>query len=900
MGALWLIILGFVIAPFAPRLAHRWPVAAGWILAALPAAIFAWGLTLAPGVFDGRPVAYGMDWAPQLGLRFSFLVDALGLLFTLLISGIGVLVFIYAGSYMVDHPLRGRFMAFLLMFMSSMLGVVLADNMFNVYVFWELTSVSSFLLIGLEAQEKEARTAAWRAMLVTVFGGLALLAGMVLLGQATGTFELSAAREAGPLADHALYTPILVLILLAAFTKSAQFPFHFWLPGAMAAPTPVSAYLHSSTMVTAGVYLLARLAPNLAGTESWRWALTVAGALSIFIGAIAAIRQTELKKLLVFTTIGALGVMVMLLGIGTTKGVSAAVAFLVAHAFYKAGLFMMAGATLHMTHESDVRGISGLRRISPVLAVIGILAAASMVGLPGFLAFPAKEAALKSLEEGGGWVLRIVLATGAASYVLVGLLVGVRPFWGRLTHPEAHGPGFSIALGPAVCAILGIALSLVHDSVTSPMIGAAARSINPAAANPDLAIWHGVNVALLLSIAAVTGGVLLYLAWKHVYRALRVLDPIERVGPGAAYEGFMLGVEQGAKWHTRIVQNGYLRVYILVSLVAAGAGILGTLIVKNGLPTSFFEGQVYPYEVGLATMAVLGAGTAAVARNRLTAIVSLGVVGYAVAMLFVVLGAPDLAMVQIAIDTMTVVVFALMLYHLPDFKRLSWRWTKLRDAGIGALVGGSATLLLMGVDESALGREVAQYYLQNSAIYAHGRNVVNVILVDFRALDTMGEATVVAVAAIGVTVLLSVVSREGRRKFGEGSPILETSARYLTPFISLFAVVILLQGHNRPGGGFLGGLLAGAAIALHSLAFGARATASRLRLDYIIMMAAGLGLMLFTAFVSFFFGEPMLTGHWLLGEYFGMHLGTPVLFDTGIFFVVVGVLALLTIRLVRA
>jgi multicomponent Na+:H+ antiporter subunit A len=904
MGLLWVVISGFMAAMAAPPLMRRWPRAAGWLFAAIPAAIFGYCLSVAPGVVRGDVIRWSYPWAPELGLELSFLLDGLSLLWVLLISGIGALILVFAGEYMAEHPRRGRFLSFMLMFMGSMLGVVLADNLLNLYVFWELTTVTSFLLIGFDGEKEGARAAAWRSMMVTVTGGLGLLAGAILLGQVGGSLEMSSLRDAGDVVrEHRLYGWILGLMLLAALTKSAQFPFHFWLPGAMAAPTPVSAYLHSSTMVTAGVYLLARLLPTIGGTQEWMLALTAAGGLSVTLGAVLAIRQVELKRLLVYTTFGALGVMVMLLGMGSAHAVNAAMAFLLAHALYKASLFLIAGTLTRMTGEYDARRLHGLRHAAPVLAAVGVVSAAAMIGLPGFLGFSAKEAALKTLEDDKTWLLRGVLTLGAGSYVLVGLLVGVKPFLGPRPEEPPRAPRLALLMGPAVCAAAGLLLAQMHQSIASPLVGAAARASHPVAVNPDLSMWHGFNAALALSAAAVVLGLVLYLFWEPLQRRLAIFDPQERWSFERTYDRMQAATEWLAVAHTRVVQNGYLRVYIFITLLTVGAAVMTPLLLFGGIPKRLSVGPVHLYETGLIVLTLVGALTAALARERLTAIMSLALVGYSVALLFVAMGAPDLAMVQIAIDTMTVIIFALMLYHLPDFRSLSSKAVKLRDLALCAVVGGSATFLLFGVIGSALGKDVAEFYLANSLPEAKGRNVVNVILVDFRALDTLGEATVIAIAALGVTVLLAEISKSGqRRSKGRKSPILQTSAQYMTPFIVIFAAVVLLQGHNVPGGGFLGGLIAAAALALHALAFGRRETVWRLRLDFSTVMGIGLAVMLIAGLAGPALGAPYLTGLWFKEPVttINVSLGTPTLFDAGIALVVVGVVSLLVLRLVRS
>ena len=445
----------FVLAALAPWITRPLGRAAGWVFALLPAAFAVMLGTLAPQVAAGTPVRETLEWVPQLGLRLTLSVDGLGLLFGMLITGVGALVLVYAQGYLEGHEHLGRMFSYLLMFMGAMLGVVLTDNLLAMFVFWELTSISSYLLIGFDHNRLKARKAALQALLITGGGGLALLVGVLMLGSLAGTYNVSEmlAGKEGVLASD-LYVPIAALFALGAFTKSAQFPFHFWLPGAMEAPTPVSAYLHSSTMVKAGIYLLARLSPVLGGTELWETMLTVAGATTMVLGAVLAIRQTYLKKLLAYSTVSSLGIIVMGLGIGTPYAVEAAIVYLFAHALFKGALFMVAGAIDHGTGERDVERLGGLARAMPALAVVGVLAALSMAGLPPLMGFIGKELLLKGTLKAPEWsgVLTGLTVFTALLTVTIALLTGIKPFIGKTlpTPHEPHARGRAAA-GPGRC-----------------------------------------------------------------------------------------------------------------------------------------------------------------------------------------------------------------------------------------------------------------------------------------------------------------------------------------------------------------------------------------------------------------------------------------------------------------
>jgi multicomponent Na+:H+ antiporter subunit A len=723
----------------------------GWFLALVPLGLFAGFAAMAPAVLAGTPVRAAASWIPALGVRLSFHVDGLGLLFALLITGVGALVTVYAGGYLGAHPHRGRFYATLFAFMGSMLGLVLADNLVLLFVFWELTSLTSYLLIGFEHEDEAARDAALQALLVTGAGGLALLAGALLLARVAGTFELSALLGRGDAvrADPA-YAAILVLVLLGAFTKSAQVPFHFWLPSAMAAPTPVSAYLHSATMVKAGVYLLARLSPVLGDTGAWRAGLTAVGAATLVVGAWLALRQTDLKRILAYTTVAALGALTALLGVGTTAAVTAAVVFLLGHALYKGALFLVAGAVDHETGARDAEGLRGLGRGMPITATAAAAAAVSMAGLPPTFGYLGKELLYEVAHD--HVALAAVAVLGNVLYVAAAALV-LRPFFGPAggRAGPAEAPA-SLWIGPAVLAALGVVLGLA-PAVARPLVAGAAGAVLARPVAPDLALWHGLTPAVALSALTLAGAAIAFRIRARL-RGWALGGLPARLGPARGYAGALRALYAVAAAQTRVLQNGslrwYLRVTLVVTIALAGWALLG----RGAFAWPAAGPAATAFDVGLGALVLLAAFTATASTSRFAAVAALGAVGYGIAVVYALHGAPDLAMTQVVVDTLTVILFVLVFRHLPRFTALSSARTRVRDAVIAGAAGAFVTAAMWAAMTAGGPPPISGFFLEASVPGGHGRNVVNVILVDFRALDTMGEITVLALAALGVVALL--------------------------------------------------------------------------------------------------------------------------------------------------
>jgi multicomponent Na+:H+ antiporter subunit A len=765
VGILAAVLSGFVAAAAAPLVYRLCRGLTGYVLALLPIGLVVYfGSFLGP-VAAGATIDAGCPWFPELGIDLTFHVDGLGLLFALLVSGVGALILIYGGGYLKGHPFLGRFYLYVLSFMASMLGVVLSDNLVTLFIFWELTSLTSYFLIGFENERREARDAAWQALLVTGLGGLALLAGCILMGQAGGSMEVTElASRGGDLRRHALYLPILFCILGGAFTKSAQVPFHFWLPNAMEAPTPVSAYLHSVTMVKAGVYLLARLAPVLGGTGQWLGLVGGFGAATMITGAWIAYTQTDLKRILAYSTVSVLGLLTMLIGLGTELAVQAAVVYLLAHSLYKGALFMAAGTVHHETGERDITRLGGLVRVMPVTAAATALAAFSMAGLPPLFGFIAKEALYEATTHAAPAVaITVASVVASALLVSVSLTLAFKPFLGRLLpvpkHPHEAPP--SLWLGPVLLSGLGLAAGIAPQVAGAWILVPAAAAVLGHETHVHLALWHGLNPLLALSGATFAAGIALYGLSTRLRGVVARYRGIARAGPARAYDLAVGGLRRTAEVGTGVLQNGYLRYYLMVVFLTAACLVSFKLFFgRVNLPLEGVR-DVRFHEAGLAILVLLGALRAITTRSRVEAIVSLGVVGAGVGLIYLMFGAPDLAMTQVMIETLTVVLFALIFYRLPRFEIMSSRGNRIRDAVIAIAFGGLMTTLVLLAHGAQVSPEISSYFTENSYALAHGRNVVNVILVDFRGLDTLGEITVLSTAALGIFSLLKLHARRG-------------------------------------------------------------------------------------------------------------------------------------------
>jgi multicomponent Na+:H+ antiporter subunit A len=665
--------------------------------------------------------------------------------------------------------LTGRFFLYLLLFQASMLGLVLADNIITLFVFWELTTVTSYFLIGFDHASEQARRKAWQALLVTGIGGLALLAGFLLLAAAGGSMELSELVKAGDeIRSHALYPAILVLVLLGAFTKSAQLPFHFWLPNAMAAPTPVSAYLHSATMVKAGIYLLARLHPALAGTPEWIWTLTIVGAVTALWASVVALRQTDLKLALAYTTVMALGTLTMFLGSEARIAIAAAITFLLVHALYKCALFLVVGCIDHGTGTREADRLGGLARAMPITTVAAAAAALSMAGFPPFLGFIGKELKYEGALAVASEPMFVAAAAVIANAMMVAVagIVAVRPFFGPAvaTAGKAHEAPLRMWLGPLVLAFLGLVFGLVPPYIGEALIQPAVSAVLGQPETVKLALWHGLNLPLALSILTMTLGIALYAGHLRVRPMLADLMDRLPITGDAAYERIKGGVIWLAKVQTAVLQGGSLRRYLFV-VFAATTGVVGATLVVGDASRWPKEWPAIPvYEWGVVLLVAAGALLPILAQSRLAAIGGLGMVGSGVALIFLFYGAPDVAITQLLVEVLFLVIMAVILLKLPRFvgQGHSGRAGRTRDLVLAASGGAVMTLLLLAVLDSPMSFHLTRFFEVSSVPEGHGRNIVNVILVDFRALDTLGEIIVVAVAALGAFALIKLRAGRGR------------------------------------------------------------------------------------------------------------------------------------------
>ena len=751
---------GAIAAPWLHRFAPRY---AGWLAALLPFALMIYFISLVPTVAGGEALRFSYAWVPGLGVNLSFRIDGLSLLFALLITGIGTLVLIYAGGYLANDPMLGRMLTLLLIFMAAMLGIVTSDNLIGLFVFWELTTISSYLLIGYKHEYEKARKAALQSLLVTGIGGLALLAGMVLLGQIAGTLEISEMLTQGDVVRaHPLYSGILALVLFGAFTKSAQFPFHFWLPGAMEAPTPVSSYLHSATMVKAGVFLLARLNPVLGGTEAWQLLLTFFGGATMIVGSFLAVQQTDLKRILAYTTVSALGTLVLLIGVGTDDAIKAAMVFTLGHALYKGALFQVAGSVDHETGARDILHLGGLRTAMPITAAAAMLAALSMAGLPPMLGFIAKEVQYKAnLSE--PILIGVALLTNILTVVAAGF-VSLRVFTGQPTPAteQAHEAPLSMWLGPVALALGGLGAGLFSTQIGNLLIGPATGSVLGKVKAVELVLWAGIEgaagQALALSGVTLIAGIGLYYARSIFPRIAAATAPLATLGAESWYHRAVNGMLALAERQTRVLQNGYLRFYIgliiMTTLILTGLMLLVGRVTIT-IPQDWTDVRVYELVVALI---ILAATTFVLrATSRMAAVVGLGFVGYGMALVFLLFAGPDLAITQFAVETLVAILFVLVVYRLPRFSNLSTTGARLRSAALAIAGGVLMTLLtLMALAEPGESR-LSGFLAENSQPLGNGRNVVNVILVDFRSFDTLGEIAVIGVAAIGIYALLKLV-----------------------------------------------------------------------------------------------------------------------------------------------
>ena len=748
-----------------PNRRARWH----YLAALLPAGLFLLLAAGLSGTATGQVRLWAIDWVPALGVRLALRLDGLSMLFGLVITAVGTLVTIYSGAYLGGHPHTGRYQVLLQSFMLAMLGLVLADNLILLFVFWEVTTFTSFLLIGFTHEAADARESARQALFVTGAGGLAMLAGFILIGQSAGTYSLTELLAGGDdLTRSARYPIILALVLAGAFTKSAQFPFHFWLPNAMTAPTPISAFLHSATMVKAGIYLLARLHPVLAGGPAWTITLTLFGAVTALLGAVRAFGQTDLKRVLAYTTLMALGMLTLFLGGTHTAALVAATTFLLVHALYKSALFLVVGILDHETGTRQLDAARGLLRTMPWTAAAALAAALSMAGFPLFFGFVGKEIIYDgalSMDFLPGPVTAVAVAANTLMTAVAGLLF-VRPFLGPgAGEKRGHEVPAVMFGGPLLLGGTGILFGIIPWWVARWLVQPAVRAMGHVDAPMSLSLFHGLSVPLLLSIVTLSVGVVCYRLRDRIGRMVSWGERHWPMPMDAVYQACLGGVQSVGRLQTRWLQSGSLHRYLFV-VMATFVGLIAWALASGGQRPALGPLTMPGLRDGLLAGLIAAAVAAVVAtRRRLVAIPALGVVGAGLALIFLIYGAPDVALTQLLVETLTVIIVAVILLRLPDLyaRECGDRPVRIADGLLALAAGTAVAVVLINATATPLDRTVTAFYEQQSLAAAHGRNIVNVILVDFRALDTLGEITVVALAGLAAYALI----RRGRRQRGD-------------------------------------------------------------------------------------------------------------------------------------
>ncbi|MCP3740636.1 Na+/H+ antiporter subunit A [Rossellomorea sp. BNER] len=795
----WAIISPFLMAIIIPLLYKLFrKIHTGWFVLILPVILFTYFFQFISITSGGSVIKETVQWMPSLDINFTAYVDGLGLLFALLITGIGALVVLYSIYYLnKDKEQLHNFYVYLLMFMGAMLGVVLSDNLIVLYMFWEFTSISSFLLIGYWYHRERSRYGAQKSMLITVFGGLSMLGGFLLLYIMGGSFsirEIVGMVGAGELSTDPLFIPALILVLLGAFTKSAQFPFHIWLPDAMEAPTPVSAYLHSATMVKAGLYLVARMSPVFAEQGLWLWLVGGFGILTLCWGSFNAVKQTDLKGILAFSTVSQLGLIMSLLGIGAAAlhydqlddniflvATLAAVFHLINHATFKGSLFMVVGIVDHETGTRDIRKLGGLMSFMPITFTIAIIGAFSMAGLPPFNGFLSKEmfftGMVRILEadlfnlQTWGLLFPILAWVGSVFTFLYSMILVFKTFTGKY-QPEKldkkpHEAPIGMLIPPIILASLVVIFGFFPNILSHSVIEPAVAAITPSLAKEvevHISFWHGPGPELYMTLGVFLIGILLYVLlpkWMHIYTRIP-----EKLTLNSFYDRGIIAAERGSYSFTKGYMTGYIRSYLVYIFSFFIAILLFTMWYKGAFAIDTEDvAPIGIYEIALALILVISSVTTLFAKSRLTSIIALGAAGYTVSLFFVLFRAPDLALTQLVIETVSVALFLLCFYHLPPLSRHEERMSfKLGNALISIGVGVVVTLVAISSYSTKLFDSISQYYIENVYDEAGGKNMVNVILVDFRGFDTLFEICVLAIAALGIFSMIKL--RLTRRKEG--------------------------------------------------------------------------------------------------------------------------------------
>ncbi len=874
-------------------------------------------LTNLPAVLAGELVTARIDWIPMLGMNFTLMLDGLGFFFAALILGIGLLIITYARYYLAREDNMGEFFTYLLLFQGAMVGIVLSDNILLLLVFWELTSLSSFLLIGYWKHLPEGRQGARMALTVTGMGGLAMIGGMLILGQIAGSYDLSVILQNRELIQaDPLYLPALILILMGCFTKSAQFPFHFWLPHAMAAPTPVSAYLHSATMVKAGIFLMARMWPVLSGTPEWFVIVTTAGLVTMMLGAVIALFKHDLKALLAFSTVSHLGLITMLLGTGTAFGAMAAMFHILNHATFKAALFMSAGIIDHETHTRDIRRLGGLRTLMPITFTIATLAALSMAGIPLLNGFMSKEMMLEEANHtvlfNSPYLVPVLATIGSlfsAAYCF--RLIG-HTFLGpvRDDYPaKPHDPPVGLWGPPSLLVILVVVIG-VAPFLAEPFVKLVTASVLGEAAEVPKAyfkIWHGLVPALFMSIAAVVGGLLMMAVFNP---ALRFWDAAPRPEAKTIFEAIIAFAVGLARRIIAPLHDGAFSRYaaiMAITVVAVGyhAWITGTVGAPTRTPQTANPVQI----AGWLMLVAATGGLVFLHRNRLLSLILIGIVGLMVSVGFVFFSAPDLAMTQLTVEVVTIILLLLALNFLPNRTPVESTVLRRTSDTVVAVAGGLAATVLSYhyLLRDTVAPSISEFHLANSYKGGGGTNVVNVILVDFRGFDTYGEIIVLGIAALLIYALTETLlsgpvrarllnRKPDQPRAGNMHPMMMVvMTRVIMPVVLMVAFYIFLRGHNEPGGGFIAGLVASIAVVMQYMASGFAWTTARLRYPYHGVIGSGVLIAGLTGIGSWFFTKPFLTSDFTyvrIPPFEKFELATAALFDLGVFLAVVGAVML--------
>ncbi len=916
MSLIWILLLP-LLGALVPLLTERFGRSfCAFSVALLPACALGLVFGNMGAVFDGEEIRQTIEWIPVMGLNLSFRLDGLSVLFLLLIFGIGLLVILYARYYLSSKDSMGQFYAYLILFMATMVGIVIANNLIQLWMFWELTSVSSFLLISFWNHKSDARKGARMALTITGAGGLALLAGLLIIGNIVGSYDLDAVLSSGDIIrDHEAYPIALILVLLGAFTKSAQFPFHFWLPHAMAAPTPVSAYLHSATMVKAGIFLLARFYNVLADTDLWFLIVSLTGLATLLVGAYVALFKHDLKGLLAYSTISHLGLITLLLGMNNELAAMAAIFHIINHATFKASLFMAAGIIDHESGSRDMRKLNGLWKYMPYTATLAMVAASAMAGVPLLNGFLSKEmffvATLNQSMLGSlSWFIPLLATIGAAFSVAYSLRFIHDVFFNGepigLTKTPKEPPRYMIVpveILVALCLLVGIFPAFVVEDLLSIASQAVLAGNVP---QPNLAIWHGFNIPLVMSMIAIGGGIFVYSNRRHLFQFQAQFNEPDAT---QIFEGVVQSINKIARQIIDVLENGslqrYLSLLLLFALITAAFPLLNLQENTGTRPEIPLDGVAI---VGALLLVFSSVATVIWHRVRFVALVFLSVVGLIVSLIFARFSAPDLALTQLSVEIATIILLLLALYFLPQKIQKEVNPGRIsRDILIAALIGGVIGTICYAIMTSPV-NTISDFYLANSKSGGGGNNVVNVILVDFRGFDTWGEITVLGIAALGIFKLLArmrlympISDHKARHWSKDKHPmLLEVVSQSMLPLALLVSAYIFLRGHNLPGGGFIAGLVTSVAIIQQYIAHGVEWIRPRLKIDYQWLIAGGILIATGTGLGSWLFERPFLTTWFdyfhlpLIGKF---ELASALLFDLGVYLTVVGATMLILANL---